>query len=55
MLSPNACAGSVLKVFASIMVAGNPIEPFFVKLLFIEEGPSQSTVCTLPILPSAVV
>jgi len=35
--------------------AGNPIEPFFVKLLFIEEGPSQSTVCTLPILPSAVV
>jgi len=55
MLSPNECASSVLKVFASIIVAGRPIEPFFVKLLFIDEGPSQSTVCTFPILPMATV
>jgi len=53
--SPNASAMSLFHVQAIITAAGNPIEPWPVKLLLIEAGPSQSYVITLPIESTADV
>ena len=55
MLWPKAVAMSLFHVLAIMTADGNPTEPVPVKLLLMEAGPSQSMVCTLPILDTAIV